>query len=240
MQIAICDDYKMFREQIRAILDEYADTHENIDIDIFAFSNADECLAMSEKYNGFDIYILDILMPGMNGIELGLELRQNGYDGSIIYLTSSEDFAIDSYRTEASNYILKPIVKSDLWKAFEKALVSLENKTDKNILVKTRQEAIRIPLSDIMYAELQKRAIVYYLTNGETVESVTIRVPFASALQELLAQKHFVLCGTSLAFNLHHITSVSSEEIVFKGNHKVFFSKKICRDVRSLWSDYFA
>ena len=64
----------------------------------------------AEKLGGFDIYILDILMPGMDGIELGVRLRELGYDGSIIYLTSSTDFAIDSYKAEASNYILKPVI----------------------------------------------------------------------------------------------------------------------------------
>lgn len=240
MRIAICDDEEWFQRRVLTILNEYAISHEDIKMTISTFANADACLKATEKYNGFDIYILDIVMPGMNGIKLGIELRENGYDGHIIYLTSSPEFALDSYKAEASDYILKPIITSDFLKAFDKAVVMTQNKTNKVILVKTRANTIKLPLNDIMYAELRKRAITYHLTNGDIIESVMIRTPFAVAIKELLEQKHFVLCGTSIAFNLHHITSVGSDHIIFKDDRKVFFSKKICRDIRSLWSDYWS
>lgn len=238
MKIAICDDEEIFRLRICNLLDEYASLHKDITITMSAFSSADDCLRAVEKFGGFDIYILDIVMPGMNGIELGTELRQYGADGDILYLSSSSDYAIDSYKVDASNYILKPIIKSDFLNAIEKVVSTIQNTTKTNIIVKTKEATVRIPLSDILYAQLHRRTVLYYLANGDVIESITIRVPFVDVLKEALANKQFVLCGTSLAFNLHNIVSVGTEEIIFTGNRSILFSKNVCRNVRSLWSDF--
>ena len=101
MHIAVCDDDEISRICILKLLSEYASLHKNISLSFSAFSNPEALLDVAEKVDGFDIYILDIVMPKMNGIELGIKLRNQGYDGSIIYLTSSTDFAIDSYKAEA-------------------------------------------------------------------------------------------------------------------------------------------
>lgn len=107
MKIAICDDDAYFREQIEGLVQKYisGDLKKTVSV----FSHAEELLEDVNKNGGFDIYLLDIVMPAMNGIDLGKELRKNGQDGKIIYLTSSAEFAIDSYEAEASSYILKPI-----------------------------------------------------------------------------------------------------------------------------------
>ena len=65
----------------------------------------------------FDIYLLDVIMPGQNGIELGLSIREFDQGGRIIYLTASSDFAVDSYRAKASDYLLKPLDKSRLFQS---------------------------------------------------------------------------------------------------------------------------
>lgn len=71
-----------------------------------------------DTYETFHIYILDIIMPDINGVQVGAALREQGDDGLIIYLTSSPDFALESCNTDALHYLLKPIDSdsfSDVW-----------------------------------------------------------------------------------------------------------------------------
>jgi len=177
-------------------------------------------------------------MPAVSGIDLGVKLRDSGYNGLIIYLTASKDYALDSYKVKAFNYILKPIVPESLYSTLDDAFANLSVKADKNIIVKTKDGNIRVSTSNILFVELCKRILVYHLADGSAIESIYIRVPFAEANKELLEDKNFVQCGAGNVINLSKITMVGNEEIVFDDSHTVFFSKKICNEIRLAWMDY--
>lgn len=238
MRIAICDDEPLCRTQVFQLTKEYAAQSNNKDISFVQFSTADALLESARKLGGFDIYILDILMPGINGIQLGQQLREFGYDGKIIYLTSSTEFAIDSYKVKAFHYILKPIQKELFFSVLDEALESVAYKKNKSLIVKTKENSVRLSYDSIMYAELSRRTILYHLTNGKTVESTSIRTTFSEAVQELVRDERFTLCGASMVVNLHHITMIENETLVFKDIYKTYLSKKACRDLRSVWYDF--
>ena len=177
-------------------------------------------------------------MPGMNGIKLGVTLREHGRDGKIIYLTSSEEYAIASFRARPFDYILKPIDRERIFAALDEAAASLTLREEKFVTVKTRERSLKLNFDSIVYARLNRRAIWYHLTNGTVVESVHIRTTFSEAVQPLLKDVAFALCGASLAVNLNHIIGVESEALIFKGAETVYLGKKACREIRSVWYDF--
>ena len=238
MRIAICDDEARCLEQVTAIAGQYVRDRKDKKITVSTFSHADDLLEEAEKIGGFDIYILDIVMPDMNGIQLGMKLRDMGYDGKIIYLTSSEEYALDSFKVRALNYIIKPITEKDFYATVDEAVELLYEKKEKHILVKAKERSVKLPLDSIMYAELSKRVVTYYLENGNAVESTTLRTTFTDAVAELLADRRFVLCGAGMAVNLDHVTSVEGEAITLGENHRIFLAKKTCRELRMSWSKY--
>lgn len=238
MNIAVCDDSVLFRQQILDFLKAYSLQNGEQSIFVSAFSNAEDLLDSVKKNADYQICLLDIIMPGMNGIELGKSLREIGFDGKIIYLTSSEEFAVDSYKVKAFNYILKPFSKEDFLLAFDEAVKSFSSGSEKSLVVKTKQGPVKIVLGNIMYAELSHRNIVYHLTGGKIIESVSLRTTFAEATQELIHDSRFALCGAGMIVNLYHITAVEVESLIFCDTYKIFPSKKSCREIRSLWADY--
>jgi len=238
MRIAICDDEKIYREQAEAVIEDYSKNHPEYNISCTVFEWAEDLLEAAQKNAGFDIYILDVLMPQINGIELGKELRAQGYNGKIVYLTSSEEFAIESYRVKAYNYILKPVRKDDLFSCLDELCPLIAKSTEKSIIVKTKESSLKISFDNIMFAELSRRTIVYHLIGNKEVQSVTIRTTFAQAVEELLLDKRFVMCGSGAVVNLGHITMVENEAVVFCDNYELYYSKKLCREIRSAWYDY--
>ena len=130
-----------------------------------------------------------------------------------IYLTSSREHALDSYKVKAFNYILKPVIPEELFSTLDDTLHIISNNADKNIIVKTKEGNVRLSASNILYVELCKRILIYHLADGSTLESIYIRVPFTEATKELLADKQFVQCGAGKIVNLSHITMVTSDEI---------------------------
>ena len=239
MRIAICDDDSHWRHQILEYTNAYAAANPERGISFTAYEWGSELMDAARKTGGFDVYILDILMHGMNGIELGTRLRQMGFDGKIIYLTSSPEYAIESYRVKAFNYLLKPIRKDLFFAALDDAYSSLAQRKGKGIIVRTKDSSIRVNFDSIEYAELCKRTVIYHLTGGKTLESVSIRSSFSDAVQDLLLDSRFIQCGTSMVANMHHITMVEKDGLLFRNQKKVYLPRKACSDIRSVWYDFY-
>lgn len=238
-RIAICDDDMLWRRQILEMTNAYAAENPELGISFTAFEWGSELMEAARKTGGFDVYILDILMHGMNGIELGSRLRQMGFDGKIIYLTSSQEYAIDSYRVKAYNYLLKPLRKDTFFAALDEVHSAISERKGKSIIVRTKDSSIKVSFDSIEYAELCKRTVVYHLTGGKTLESISIRTSFSEAVQELLQDSRFLLCGTSMVANMHHITMVEKDGLLFRDQRKVYLPRKACSDIRSAWYDFY-
>ena len=234
MNIAICDDDNQCSGMLNILLKEYASQKNITNLSVSIYTDGHDLLDALQEDKSFDVCILDIVMPAVSGIDLGIKLREIGYNGIIIYLTSSKEHALDSYKVKAFNYILKPVIPEELFSTLDDTLHIISNNADKNIIVKTKEGNVRLSASNILYVELCKRILIYHLADGSTLESIYIRVPFTEATKELLADKQFVQCGAGKIVNLSHITMVTSDEIIFKDTYKFFFSKKTCNEIRSI------
>ncbi len=238
IRVAICDDDSSQRETISAYIGQYAEEKEDTGIVFSAFFSPKQLLNAVTEYGGFDLYILDVLMPEMNGIELGLAIRKQDTDGKIIYLTSAPEFGVDSYLADAFFYLLKPVEKDKLFPIMERAIATVRNRKEKGIIVKSREQVQKLSFDDILYVELNRRAVVYSLINGEEIKSVTVRGSFAEAIEPLLHDDRFFICGASFAVNLYHVTSVEKDSVVFKKDRRLYMSKTQCAAVRSGWLDF--
>lgn len=238
MRIAICDDEVFYREQILELTQKYAMQNKSKEITAAAFTCAEELLDAVNKSGGFDIYILDVIMPGMNGIELGKTLREKGFDEKIIYLTTSDEFAVASYKVNAADYIIKPAPDDEFISSLDRVVKTVSDIKDKFMLVKTKNGSVKLNFDKLVYAELTKRTIIYHLRDGKTIESVYIRTNFGDTVKDLVSDKRFVFCGKSLLLNMHHISGVQNETIVFDSLDKIFTSKKLCRELHNAWVSF--
>lgn len=91
MKIAVCDDRPEHLKKIRELLEKYQQTRPGLESQAEYFLSGAELLDQAEERGGYDLYLLDILMPGENGISVGKRLRQMGKQGELIFLTSSND-----------------------------------------------------------------------------------------------------------------------------------------------------
>ena len=213
LSIAICDDEGWSAEQITNFVREYLHHHPELSGQIHTFQRGQELLCQAEEAGGFDLYLLDIIMPGLDGIQTGQQLRQLGDGGEIVYLTTSPDYAVDSYSVRAFFYLLKPLEKGRLFEVLDAAVKKLNDRRSKAVLIATKDGPRRLLLDQILYVERVGRSLRYFCSGG-TVDSMSLRVPFHAAVEPLLADPRFCQCGSSFAFNLQHVTGVSGQEVL--------------------------
>lgn len=108
LQIAFCDDDQTVLDQLSALLEKYC-AQRCTQIRCTAFRSPLDLMAEIEKGTRYDILFLDVIMPAENGIEAAKEVRQYDTAVKIIFLTSSAEFAVESYVVGAYFYQLKPI-----------------------------------------------------------------------------------------------------------------------------------
>ncbi len=237
INISICDDDPASRELLRRELSDYMRGASPEGFTLCERSSPDELLSSLDTALS-DIYILDILMPRMNGIELGRTIRRRDPDGVIIYLTSSPEYALSSYEVEAFYYLLKPADAGRLRPVMDRALEHIGHRRHDGTVVKTRSSEVFVPFSELLYAELDSRAVRYRMANGAELRSTTLREPFRDACAELTRDRRFVLCGTSWCVNLSLVSAVGSGGITFRNGLKLNLSKRALADIHTPWLDY--
>jgi len=238
LRIALCDDEAGQRAATEELLRSYLRRPGAPAGRLSVFSSPEELLETAEEEGDFQVYILDVVMPGCSGVELGKQLRAMGCAGVIIYLSVSAEYALDSYQAQAFYYLLKPVEPESLFQVLDQALAAMEKRKASCVTVKTKQSLRLLRLDHIMCAELAGRSIRYYMAGGEQVDSVTVRRSFPEEMAPLLVDDRFLLCGASFVVNLYYVTAVGKGFLLLDGERRVPLARGSSAAVRQRWKDY--
>lgn len=237
LRIALCDDAEDQLDQTAALLRAYLQSRPCLNGRLETFRSGGALLARAESDKGFDLYVLDILMPELSGIDTGRRLRALGEGGEIIYLTSSNDFAADSYDVRAFFYLLKPVADEKLFKVLDGAIEKLNQRRNSSVIVNTSAGPRRILLEQIRYLERVGRCIRYYCTD-QIVDSQSIRVSFREAAAPLLTDRRFYLCGASFVLNFQHVTGVNGRAAMLDSGQTIALPRTAAVDFKKAWGSY--
>jgi len=227
IRIGICDDSSAFLHQTKFMIDHWDNKPQNITTELFEDGDA---LILAHSRMPFDIILLDVVMPMLNGIETAKELRQEDKTVKIVFLTSSSEFAVDSYTVKASNYLLKPIEPDNFFACLDE-LISEIRSVSKRFTVKGLDATHRIPLSSIEYVESQSKHILIHTTENKTIESIE---PLYAYENTLVVEDGFFKCHRSYIVNIHHIDNFSHSEVVMRSGSRIPISRshqKIFEDI---------
>lgn len=163
MRIAICDDEKEIRrllaEKIRALYP---------DAEIIIYKSGEEMLLSQDNP---DILLLDIQMPGRNGIETARELRRKGAGSVIIFITALEEYVFQSFDVNAFHYLVKPFNSAKFSEVLANAVrLASKPKTDApSLMITAGGKHILVEPDKIIYAEVFDRKIILHTTE-ENIE----------------------------------------------------------------------
>lgn len=238
LRIAVCDDQTQELENNCALLAAFAATKPQMDISIRSFSSAYELLDSLDMVVGFHIYLLDIVMPEMNGIDIGMKIREKDDNAIIIYLTSSPDYAIKSYKVYAFQYLMKPVGKDDLFAALEKALTKIDIQTAMSIAVKTKDGVTSVFHHRIVTVEYVSHSLFFRLSDYSVMKSVISREPFDTTVNELLKDPRFIRPHVSFVVNMSFIRSIAGSAFILADGSLVSISRSSYAEAKKSYIDF--
>lgn len=232
MKLVICDDNLKDLNELESLLIKYENHRSDICFEIEKFSDSSTLLHKLQHNEAADIYILDIIMSQTTGIDLGNEIRKTNALSTIIYVTTSDVFAMDAYNIHALRYLLKPIKENNFNEALDYTLSHMNAKSDSVYVVKTKTGLESILYSQIEYIENFFRKLKIHLTNGEIVTSIYIRESFEKEIEELINSHKFVYVHKSFLINMNYIRTVLQHAVVMDSGISIPISKKKYPDVK--------
>ncbi len=233
LRVAICDDEAAEVKRIEEFIKAYDD------LDVSAYTSSKELAWAIEDGKSFDLYLLDIVMPPPDGIELARLIRRSDETAAVIFLTSHEGHALDAFRVRASQYLTKPVSRETLRTELDSVLASVKAKYSKTFLLKTKSGIKTFPFHRIAYCELESRVLCCVTAGGEKHRSVTLRMPFDDAVSPLLDDGRFIRPHTSFAVNLDYTDSIQGDTIIMKNGSVIPITRRAAREVKAKYLQHF-
>ena len=230
LQIAVCDDEPMDRQQAADLTHEIMGA-EGLACALSSYESAEALLTAIQDGAQFHILLLDVMMEGLDGMELAAALRKLGDSTAIIFISSNREMALRGYEVSAARYLAKPLQTEQLREALVYCYKTFCEK--KEILLPTSKGQRGIPLANILYVEAMERVTKLALT--DRLEEVALKF---SDLSALLPERQFALCHRSYLVNLDHVAYIRNQELELTTGEVLPVSKYRLDDLQKRLIDY--
>jgi DNA-binding LytR/AlgR family response regulator len=219
MRAAIIDDRADDREtlfkELDTVLREKGYRVDSIDL----FDSGEQFLNAFEP-GKYDLLFFDIYMDGMNGIEAAKELRRLGERLSIVFISSTAEYALEGYQVDALRYLQKPIQYDKLREALLSAYKMKSVKGD-TLTFQVGDRLYKIPFGEIEYLESQGRETVVSTIN----EQISVHMKF-SDMEQLLPEDTFIRCHRSYIVNLLEVENIERYQATMKNQDYIPISQQ--------------
>lgn len=232
LKIAVCDDSRELLEKVEKDLHEYENVR-NTPVTVHTYTNAVDLLDGLKKTD-YDILILDIIMPGFTGMQAAHEIRKFNEEIKIIFLTSSKEFAIESYSVGAYYYLLKPVLKEKLFSVLDKVVSEITSKQE-SCVIYTHMGIVNIPFAKIECLEVYNKHLVFHLSDGSTKETRGALTDYENVFLE---RKEFLKIHRSYILNMDYIHSIEAGEIATYSGKRFPVSRLLAKDIKEHYMNY--
>ena len=203
LRVAVVEDETEYRGLIQEMVGRYAKEYD-LQIQTTAFPDGRELV---QNYHKFDILLMDIEMPHLNGMEAAQKIRELDKEVVIVFITNMAQYAIKGYEVDALDFILKPLNYYTFSMRFTRAVGR------NRICLNLPDGAKFLGSREIYYVEIQNRMLHYHTKAGV----FTIRGALKD-VQEELEDWHFAKCNQCYLVNLKYVSEIRKNIAVVSGD----------------------
>lgn len=237
--IALIDSNLLHRSVTHQLLEEYLRQSRFL-ASLSEFGSGPELIQEIALSGRYDMYLMEVAMPVMNGITLAEKLRSGGDRGIIIYLTHDIGSAYQAFQVRAADYLLKPIRKERFNQAMDTAFIELNKENVSPVIeVKTKAGLMRVPVDNITYVNVVDRALSFHLLNGTQLQTKCLRSTFQETVEDYIGQTpnmaDFIYAGKTLLLNLSYIAELNKGEVTLITGERLSVPKTAISSIRKAW-----
>ncbi|WP_066268156.1 LytR/AlgR family response regulator transcription factor [Hydrogenophaga palleronii] len=173
LKVLIVDDEALARSRLRTLLGECTEPRADV---VGEASNAVQAMEQIQR-TGCDLLMLDIHMPGVDGISLANTLRQMASPPAIVFVTAYAEHAVHAFELEAVDYLTKPVRRERLQQALQKVVrqrSAAEGAQDatglpESLIIQERGRSERVALADVIYLKAELKYITVRTAEKEHI-----------------------------------------------------------------------
>ena len=231
LKILICDDDELFSKELENKLEQYEINHRD-EFDIKQAANGEEALKKLQEEQ-WDVLFLDIEMPEINGVEVGMRVREQlqNYGLKIIYVSSQRGYAMDLFKVDTFDFLIKPVAYEELENVLDK-LMNVLNRGRDMFTYRKKGQTARCRLEDILYFESRLRKTIVVTTQKED----EFYAPLKDVYEEL-KDKKFFYCHKSMLVNYDRVAEFHYDKLVLDNGEELEISQAKRKEVRRLSSE---
>lgn len=226
MKIGICDDDPQELADISSLLEDYSQ-NKGATISYEAFGSGVDLLA-AMPLAPYDLLLLDVIMPHFSGMQAAHEIRTFNKTVKIVFLTSSPEFAVESYAVKAYNYLLKPITREKLFPLLDQ-LIAEELQEEAFLPLRCKSGCTRLPLSRLSYVEVSGKILLFHLCNGTIYEASASLSQYEAVI---LSHPQFIKTHRSFLVNLSFIQSLDILDFITLTGERIPISRRLYPQAR--------
>lgn len=211
MRIAIADDNRDFLKIVEKLVKKCF-FEEGSAAEICTFSDGSSLVSDIGKRGNYDIYLLDINMPDVNGLQAAEWIREQDENVYIVFVTAHEEYALQGYQYQAYQYVLKGQAEEKLSGILRDICMERAQKEQKFYTIANERKYARFLLEDILYLRKDKKYVTFYCTKN-------VRFDERGTLQDIfnrLPAGEFAYINRSEIVNLRHVTGVKGRIVELK------------------------
>ncbi len=229
--VAVCDDTEEERLQAAEYAGRFFD-REGIEVRIETYASGRELLESDREY---DLYLLDVLMPGMSGIDTAQALAEAKGHPVVVFITSSLESAVEGYRVEAAGFILKPVEEESFWATMERVVRRRLGVKKAVLPVVHNRVNVELPLERLAWFENRLHRVFVKLTDGEVL-SVNQKL---SELQLVLEpHSQFLRCHQSYLVNLDYVDKLEDSCFYMRDGQMIPISRNFYKQSKNAYYHY--
>lgn len=232
LHIGICDDSQRDRAALCALLGQIPGLRRAMDVQVTEYACGEQLLLDAEDGRcDFDLLFLDIFMGGLSGMETARQLRALGVPTPLVFLTSSPDFALESYDVEAAGYLLKPPQPERLAALIDRLLSPAEKP---KLAIKCAGRRQLCGYDEILCLESDNNVTHIHLLDGQTLTSRER----LSVMEQALSDRRFLRCHQSYLVNMDYIQS-AERDFTMEGGATVPIRAHSRKEMTDAYYQYF-
>lgn len=220
LHIAVCDDDTVILSKVDELARVFFRTH-CVDCKIQAYQSSENLLYDLQDGINYDLLLLDIEMPGIDGMDLAKVIRDTMPAAKIIFITSHLEYAITAYEFSVFRYIPKNVIDEKLPPALEDyyKLYRLERNEFYTVEIKNHVE--QLPYREILYILKEGKYAIFHLTGGKTQ---SVRKTLSQVFEEI-SKEYFYFADRGCIVNLANVVGIDDTGILFLDNQRITISK---------------